>query len=270
MVTAELDSYVATIVTIVEAQRHDCHETARQVRRLTREALSRDSFRLACVERMVASIEQSDGPWRNAPLYTAHPPSLVMRVFYWPPGQSNRPHLHGAWTVTGVLYNEIVVETFADPDPVRAALQGPSQRIVARAGETGYLIPPRVHSLSNQSGTDSATLHVFSLEGEADAGAGEGLLKNPSAPVAATRIDARRHALRTMSGMLMGIRGESAADLLERIFAIGDPTVKLQAVKALLAHDVSRAYARSRELEAILRGRDREVLSRINADLAQT
>jgi len=264
----ELDAYSEQMVGIIRANCHDEPLTARLVRQLTRESLGQGAFLLACAERIVSSIETSRRVWRNPPLLNLNDPPVVIRVFYWPAGRENTPHLHNAWTVTGVLHNEIVVETFRDAKTVPdAATPAEPATIVARAGETGYLLPPCVHRLRNLSQTDSATFHVFSKEEphenvavDSSHGALGGLTPG-SAGV-------RRSALRVVIGLLTRARGQSAVDLLQRIFALADAPVRLQVVKALLSLDIRLAYEKSRELEATLQGRDKEALSRINAALA--
>jgi hypothetical protein len=56
-------------------------------------------------------------------------------------------------------------------------------------------------------------------------------------------------------------------EVLHRIFAVGDAMVRLRVVKLLAGYDIRLAVKMSRQLEATLRGRDREALSRINTAL---
>jgi hypothetical protein len=193
----------------------------------------------------------------------------MIRVFYWPPGYQNSPHLHRTWTVTGVLYNEIVVETFKEATAVCDSL-GPSVSIAAHAGNVGYLLPPCVHYLHNSSQLDSATMHVFSTDDQYGSSAAEAPRLLPVHEGAAAPMNIRRRALYVLSGMLARVREHAAVERLLRIFAMGDAAVKMQAIKALIKHDAPLACEKSRELEATLRGQDREALSRINAALAMS
>jgi len=267
---AEWDEYVGRMVEIIRANRGDGRQCALGVRRLTREALARDSFLVACVDRILSPLEAAPENWRNPPLQALADPAVLIRVFYWPPGRRNDPHLHDAWTVTGVLHNEIVVETYKETDTALTPLAGLTPtRFSAQAGDTGYLLPPCVHCLHNPSNTDTATFHVFSMgEQHAKGAGGADMPRHPAPPVAPVAPELRRRALRVMAALLERVGGPSTVERWLRIFPLAGPAVKLQVVKALLPIDLGLAREKSRELESALCGSERATLSRINAALA--
>jgi hypothetical protein len=185
-------------------------------------------------------------------------------MFYWPPGLRDDPHRHDEWTVTGILHNEVVIETFPDFSASAQENGAPLKRIVAHAGETGYLVPPCVHRIQNASSTPSTTFHVFSTKHRQHA-AQSG---RASTPVPAGKmLGARRRTLLAIASMLSSCPVPAAVDLARRMFAINDIVVRLSAVKTLAAHDPTLAHACSRELEASLRTQDRDSLRAINARL---
>jgi len=264
---SDLDACIELTRAAINTHRGDEKQTALSVRSVISRAITQEPFLLACADAVLSSIERRGKSWRNPPLYAEKDGSITLRLIYWPPGFKNSAHLHRSWTVTGVVHNEIVVETFRQPDLAGEIKLGPSESFVAHAGNTGFLLPPCVHRLYNPSRTDSATLHVFSAD-------------DPNVPVAQTTtwiadetpsgnimVGVHRRALCVMSEVLARIKAQPAVEMLTRIFAAGDPTAKLHAVKALAAHDVKLAYQKSRELEASIMGHEREALARINKGL---
>jgi predicted metal-dependent enzyme (double-stranded beta helix superfamily) len=268
----DFDSYVQQTLATLDGNAGDEKKTALQVRALTQRALAQESFVMSCAERVVTLIEESKAAWRNPPLYGGPEDRISVRVFYWSPGFQNDPHLHSSWTVTGVLHNCIVAETFRGAASVAEVDLEQSQKYTAQAGMAGYLLPPCVHRLINTSERETATLHVFSAEPRQQAGAEPipiaAAVTASQQPIPALR-DARRRALNVMVQMLAAIKGLAPLGLLERIFAIGDNTIKLQVVKTLASRDIGLAYSRGRELETRLRGDDQVALGRINAELAK-
>jgi predicted metal-dependent enzyme (double-stranded beta helix superfamily) len=270
----ELDGYAQQTIETVVANRGDDEQVAQRVRALTTQALAKSSFMLACCERIITSVEQLDGRWRNSPLFASTEPGIVVRAIFWPPGYGNDPHLHDEWSVTAVLHNEIGVDTFKGANTVEDAVSRSPIKITARAPDCGYLVPPCVHRLYNPTQRDSATLHVFAAERRRRGGPAED--RRRGGTESRLRGDGIRAGgmgrctLVALCGVLAGITDPGAIELLERIFALGGLPVKLEVVKALASHDVRRAYQKSRQLESHLAGRDKEVLSAINARLASS
>ena len=264
---SDLDRCIELTREAIRTHRGDDKQIALSVRSVISRAITQPTFLLACADAVISSIERRGRYWRNPPLYTEKDGSLNVRLIYWPPGFKNGAHLHRSWTVTGVVHNQIVVETYRQPDLGGDIKLGASESFVAHAGNTGFLVPPCVHRLYNPSKTHSATLHVFSAD-------------DPNVPMAQTTtwieeetpsgnilVDVRRRALCVMSEVLAQIKCQPAVDLLMRIFNTGDPAAKLNAVKALASHAVKLAYQKSRELEASVGGLEKDALARIKGGL---
>jgi hypothetical protein len=265
---SELDSYVDRMLDEVRAPGASEREIAPRVRALTQHALGRPLFVVECAERVisaVASMRAGEMP----PLWGTRSTPATLRIFYWPPGFQNEPHEHDAWGVTGVVFNEIIVETFPTTTPPVESLQRrePLRSITARAGDVGYLIPPCFHRLRNETARTTVTFHVFGAESETST--------TRHAPrVARERnvrrdILLRRRVLCAWCDVLAELGETRSVSVLERIVVLtSDPMTKLQAIKALARHDPGRAYALSCDFEKQLRGADRYGLSLINARLA--
>lgn len=269
------DGYVQQTLATMDAHAGDEQKAARLVRALTEQALAQESFVISCVERIITLMEESAAPWSNPPLYGGVAPGnrISVRVFYWPPGHQNDPHLHSSWTVTGVLHNYIVAETFRGATRVAEIDLEQSQKFTAHTGMAGYLLPPCVHRLLNTSQRDTATLHIFTPEPGRQAAAEQ---PTPIAPAIAAgqqqgpaQQPMRRLALNVMVQILAAIKSLAPLALLERIFAIGDNSIKLQVVKTLAPRDISLAYSKGCELQSRLRGDEQAALGKINVELAR-
>jgi hypothetical protein len=266
---SELDRYIAQVFEIIESNRGHALETAKAVRGLTQRALASPEFIFGCAERIVTSMENSRRPWRNPPLWQSAEPPLQLRVFYWPPGQTSDPHFHGQWTTTGVLHNEVFVETFdsdQDAEANRAA-----KSFSAKVGEVGYLMPPCIHRVSNPSNSLSATLHVFSESAAEGKRLPEG--KRIDLAPRPLQLDNRKspvvqRALHLIMRMLDGNDSPAVVDLLVRAFALAGLGTRVQIVKVLVPRNAAAAYSLSRELEQSLSGIDREKISSINREFA--
>jgi hypothetical protein len=262
------DDYVKHTLMAVTARSEGDMQMALRVRALTEQALAQASFVIACAARIVTTLESGAGALPNVPLYGPRGAPISIRVFYWPPGFQNAPHVHNSWTVTGVLHNSIVAETFRGAACVADVDLSQSTRFAATAGKAGYLLPPCVHRLQNASQRPAATLHVFS-----NGDARRNTVTTPPQERPPPRPEARsfrRLALTVIVEMLAAIGDARILPLYDRVFAIGDNTVRLQVVKALMQYDVGLAYMRSRELEELLKGADRAALAKINAGLASS
>jgi len=256
------DRYTQLTATAVSTNRGNDRRSALHVRSLMTAALAQESFRVACVDRILSSIENLGIRWRNPPLYDSIQDGFSIRVFYWPAGHHVEPHVHNAWTVTGVLHNEITVETFGVTAAERGALE-PVGKFAAQAGKTGYLLPPCAHRLTNESQADSATLHVFAAEPPHEGTRVE--FERRQAPAGPVKYSyAAQRALRVLCAMLAPLKDFPVATLFERVYRAGDAAVKLQVVRAVVRHDIDMACQLSRQLETQLAGRDREALARIN------
>jgi predicted metal-dependent enzyme (double-stranded beta helix superfamily) len=259
----EFNRYVAQISELIASGRGRELETAQAVRTVTQQALANDAFIAGCAKNIIESVETARRPWRNPPLHLSPDLPLQLRIFYWPPGHKSDPHFHGKWTVTGVLYNEIAVETFESESDAEA--NQAAKRFAAKAGEVGYLLPPCIHRLSNPTAINSATMHVFSEDlaerQHAERPMKAALTNNRTSPIV-------QRALHVISGVLADNDDPAVTELLVRMFALAVPRVQVQVIKALISRDAELAYSLSRRLETSLHGADREKLAVINREFA--
>ncbi len=268
MKAAALKEYCHQVVDVVTAGGADITGVASRVRQLTKAAIVNESFLWACSGRVLDSMEAAEGVWRNLPVYANRGAGILMRVIFWPPGNRNQPHLHSAWTVTGVLHNEIGVETFRGATSVEQATDMTPDSLVARAGDCGRLLPPCVHLLHNPTTTESVTFHVFAAENR-NAGNEKELASRAAEGGFDRGVDLRRCALLSLAAIAGRFTTKPWEKVFERVFALGNAEVKLSVVRTLAARNLERAYAWSRELESSLHGQDREQLSLINERLAR-
>lgn len=268
MEAAALKKYCHQVIDAVSAGGCDIVSVAGRVRQLTTKAIVDESFLWGCSGRILDSIEASRGVWRNAPIFANRDAGILMRVFFWPPGNRNQPHLHSAWTVTGVLHNEIGVETFRGATSVEEAAGMTPECLTARAGDCGRLLPPCVHLLHNPTSRESVTFHVFAKEERSD-DATQAPASRGAEGGYAPGVNLKRSALLALAAIAGRFEGEPWEETLARVFALGDAQVKLSVVRTLAGRDPERAYAWSRKLESALRGREREHLSHINERLAR-
>jgi hypothetical protein len=265
---SELSSYVDRMLDEVRAPGASEREIAARVRALTQHALKRRPFVVECAEAVISAVASTRALRAMPPLWGTRSTPASLRIFYWPPGFQNEPHQHEAWGVTGVVFNEIVVETFPATTPPLESQRGePLRTITARAGDAGYLVPPCVHRLRNETARTTVTFHVFGAESQASAA--EHAPRAVQEPDVRRDVLLRRRALCAWCEVLAELDEARSVSLLERIMvSTRDPRTKLEAIKALARHDPRRAYELSCDFERQLRGADRDGLSLINARLA--
>jgi predicted metal-dependent enzyme (double-stranded beta helix superfamily) len=269
---SEFHRYVTNVAQVITSSRDDQLETALAVKALTLQALASPEFIVVCADRIVSTMESAPHAWRNPPLRQDSSLPLQIRVFYWPPGQTSDPHFHGRWTVTGVLLNSILVETFEsnhDAEANRAA-----KRFTARSGDVGHLMPPCIHRLTNTTDANSATLHVFN-EQSSEGGRRAGMQRSRKDSILRGGAKDRRaspiaqRSLEVVTSILARTEHPLVIELLARMFELAVPRVQLQVIKTLVTRDAAIAHRLSQRLERSLNGAARDKLAAINEQLAQ-
>ena len=250
------------------------HATAGSIEELarsTRDAVSGRirgrEFLLDCVERIVDSVaaasEENPTLRGGGPdLHVNGPLRYRFKVFFWAPGFESAPHQHNTWGVTGVLHNRSSVVLYrneGESDPLGARLV-PERKFSAGAGEVGYLLPPCVHSVGNPGDSISATLHVFTDSAEEDQRQNDTVWYPKPGGKSPTK-GPRYNALRGCAEILAHIDDARSMLLLERIFDLGGPYVKLVCAKAMAAIDPRSAAARGDHFRASLPDALRETLA---------
>lgn len=119
-------------------------------------------FKLACIQRILASIDESRRDERlwSAPLFYYHPElKFSVRMIFWPEHYENNPHQHKTWSVTGVFYNHLNIKLYKLP--VGSDKPEVTREISAVSGASGYLLPGCIHNITNPNASYSASLHIF-------------------------------------------------------------------------------------------------------------
>lgn len=262
---------LAAFVDAVSADigRRDDREVALAVRGLVSEALADERFVLDVVDVASAAMVPAIAQWDNPPIVDDEALEYSMRIIYWPAGTSNQPHRHTCWTVTGVLWNELIFSTYKPSagDRPPAAID---QRFHGRRGDVGFIVPPCIHSVANPSTASSLSLHVFSGPKTEAAGSHErGRTTWFGRVPDVTRGESRpaSEIVEPLAELLGAVRDPGAVPILERLFDVGDLGSRLACVKALSRHDAVLAGHRLLEVTADCGPQDRGPLQRLASTL---
>jgi len=115
-----------------------------------------------------ASMQVPSGDPTQASVYRLHEEadhSLTVNVVTWMAGRENRPHNHETWAVIGGLSGwetqHLWKRVAGDPDHVERVSTGriDPKTIVKLGSDT-------IHSVHNESGALSVTLHVYGMNPE--------------------------------------------------------------------------------------------------------
>lgn len=222
------------------------------LRALLADSLSQEEFVLSCLERVMQSM--GSAVWHNPPLFSNADLDYSVRMIYWPSNYSNNPHQHRSWTVTGVFHNKLKITIYNLDNSTESGLRAERSFVCGR-GEVGYINSPCIHSITNPSDSPSASLHIFSallanaaseqvLEGNEDFQT----IWYPS-PVKGDIVKGvGRRALLAHIEILKRIHLPAAVTLLDRVFELGDLSVKLASIKVLCEFDTDHA---ARKLSAV-------------------
>ncbi len=217
------------------------------LRTLLTDALRTDEFVLACLDRVMDFMNPDAGVWMNPPLFSNADLDYSVRMIYWPPNYSNNPHQHNSWTVTGVLHNKLAVRIYAPDNNADCQLRI-ERSFVCGVGEVGYIYSPCIHSITNPSDTSSVSLHIFSalVANRSDDDGAEGddhkqTVWYPAPMKGEILKGAFRRALTTHIKILANKTTAESVALLDKVFELGDLSVKLACIKALCRLDAEHA-----------------------------
>jgi len=239
---------------------------ARSARDAVRERIADPEFALDCLERILYSPALGDMQrrWINRPVHVSERLNYQFRVFFWAPGYVNRPHRHNTWGVTGVLHEQCSVFLYrveeAAPGDARFHVE---RRLVAEAGEVGYVLPGCTHSVGNPGASISATFHVFSGSQHEEDRAKDTVWYPERGGTGRAAQDHRHKVMFAAAEMLGRIKHERSARLLEHLFPLGGARVKLACAKALARVDPARAASRSPEFYAALPATAHQMLDEV-------
>jgi predicted metal-dependent enzyme (double-stranded beta helix superfamily) len=250
----------------------DEQEIVHRVRNMLADALRCDEFVLDCIDRATSTITDSLGSWVNPPIFDDDSIACSVRLIFWPRNYSNQPHEHTFWTVTGVLFNELTFTTYRrDVASMRLGFSV-DKTFSGKRGEVGYILPPCIHSVGNQSLSSSISIHVFSGP-KASAGSGISVPHERGRTIwhevdglaAMSEGSSIGDAIGALIMVLDSIPGQRTLGLLDRIFVAGGLQTKLACAKAIGRQDPTRAAERLNDLGALCSEVDR-VRLRVLAD----
>jgi predicted metal-dependent enzyme (double-stranded beta helix superfamily) len=245
---------------------------AEEVRSRLRDALRDDQFVLDCVDAATSAMVPSLSAYDNPPIVVDDALDFSIRLIPWPARSRNRPHRHTFWTVTGVVWNELRFLTYAEPDSTDGSLDV-EREFCGRRGDVGFIQPPCVHQIVNQTASPSISVHIFSgpktISGDArkryerghtiwfgeDGGADAPPSGGASGMVAA------------LIALLDTIADARAVPLLERLLKVGDLPSRLECTKAISKRDSVLAGRHLYEVAAECDGADRVSLRALAAAL---
>jgi hypothetical protein len=250
-----------------EERRLPPRDRVREVQRLVASGLADEEFRLDCLERHFAALQTSAPRDGMIPFHVMPEAGARVALAYWGPGVAAGPHEHTDWTVTGVLHNELAVQTFDRDVARRERKLVVKNHFPAGQGLAGHIYDPCIHNPFNPTREWSISIHIFGPNDRPvladEVGEIPGLSRAPgegSSPVdgqlaeALAAID-RQRGYRAQVAALSGSPSPRARGHLEALFAHGDEVTRRAVVEAVGRVDpprqaTLRARMATRELRA--------------------
>ena len=207
-----------------------------QLRYLLRDHLALDEFKLACVEETLRSIQcfsDLNNAW-NAPHFFYHPSlHFSFRMICWPAFYENNPHQHKTWSVTGIIHNQLEINTYTllcENQRLRR-----DRTLSATSNDVGYLMPGCIHSVNNPSHELSASLHIFNNLDASNPE--ENAIWYPSPRKFNLANGLLERTLTVCLRIASHIRSERAFNLINQIYQLSPFSVKLMAIQAMYSID---------------------------------
>jgi predicted metal-dependent enzyme (double-stranded beta helix superfamily) len=261
-----LSQFVSQVGATVDAAL-DPRQTALAVRRLLRVAIANDDFVLDCIERVVCEMPRMLAGWTNPPIVEDETHLVSLRLMYWPPFSANAPHEHTFWTVTGVLWNELLFMTYAPKNEGEDDLKA-ARRFLGSRGEVGSVAPPCIHNVSNPTNKPALSLHVFygprdeihDRDGRHSYGRGRTVWHENNPEGIQRQVVQVRDVFEPLICLLTMATGERSCVLLDLLSNRADIAWCLECVKAMAGKDPYSAGSRLVKLAEICGGEDQQRL----------
>jgi|GEM_PF-1838927 len=217
------------------------NEQLRHMRNLVCEYLIIDNFRLACVESVITSIkhyQSQQKTWNEPELFYHDKLKFSVRLITWPAFYENNPHEHKTWSVTGVIHNQLDINTYT---MLNAGKQLKLERALnAAANAAGFLIPGCIHRVSNPSHELSASIHIFN---NLDISQPENnAIWYPLPRKFNLSKGLAERALAVCLAIVSGCENSKALLLLEEIYQLAPAALKYLAIQAMYSLDHSLAH----------------------------
>ncbi|KAA1177323.1 hypothetical protein [Photorhabdus heterorhabditis] len=232
------------------------------LRKITSRAVKNDEFIESCINKILNNVEKYNKTSTYLPIYIDENNKWRMNLFLWNPKSENQPHLHNTWSVSGIVYNKMFIKIYKNDDHKLIV----SHHIYAQEGDTGYLIPPCIHALGNPDENNySITLHIFSDSEQKNDRNGDTVWLGDNDP-----RDGINHYALSIRGLIIcnllidRIKNTSKFSILERIFKLGTPAIKLNSYKKMINIDPMKSKKYRLEIESSLDGELKQKLIKIN------
>jgi predicted metal-dependent enzyme (double-stranded beta helix superfamily) len=208
-------------------------------------ALTDSEFLLDCAEASIRAIAASAGSvWTNSPLIDNDAQDYWVRLVYWPPKFSNSPHENTFWTVTGVLSNALTFRTYARRWRPLPSLESDKETRAVR-GQVGYILPPCIHHVANESTFPSISFHILSgpelTTGSYESGRTAWCASSGQPE---PRILTVSQAVAALIPVFVSFPGERCLDILDGAFYLPDLPTRLSCAKPIGRRDPRRAGSR--------------------------
>ncbi|MBD2795217.1 hypothetical protein ID856_01510 [Xenorhabdus sp. 18] len=209
-------------------------------------------FLYDCVNELIENTKNILNINERKPLYINYENKWRMNIFLWNPKSENQPHQHNTWSVSGIMHNKIKIKIFEKINEKISV----SKELIASEGQTGYLIPPCIHTLGNPDLFEySVTLHVFCDSDLKTDKNSDTIWLGKRDP--RDNIDYSIVVLRNLTSCLLisdKLSSDLQFDILEKIFTLGSPSIKLKSYKKMIRLNVNKAEKYSSQLESVLSG----------------
>lgn len=215
---------------------HDeAHVFVPQMRNHMQVALANESFVHECIQRSLATIENSNNKnqWISPPIYHNPEKRIAARLIPWPAFYCNNPHKHKTWGVTGVFYNKLDVFTYEilSKDPIKLKKK---KNIAAVQHEAGYILPDCIHNIGNPSSETSISIHIFNNLPNIE-NSEENAIWYPAPSKDNLKEGFLSRTLIAFSNCISELTIDDKFNTLQRIFNIGNVEVKLSVIKVLVS-----------------------------------
>lgn len=222
----------------------------RLLRDILKEFLSKEEFRLDCVEAVLSSLENSqtlNEQWIAPHLYYHEQLKYSVRIIFWPAFYDNNPHKHKTWSITGVLDNNLNINTYQMLEDNKRLKK--ERQIAALSGEAGYLSPGCIHSVSNPTEELSATIHIFNNIDASNPE--ENAVWYPSPRKYNLTKGLVERALTSCINIISKTNNDRSFDILKRIYTQQPLITKLLSIRHMYLYDSELAKMHYEKMEPL-------------------
>lgn len=239
--------FVAVANATIDVER-DVRARNLALRTVLSNTLQDDEFVVDIAERALIRLVNDGDNWTNSPLHVDPARGFAVNLIYWPAGVSCAPHQHQHWTLTGVVYGDIVTTTYLRDPAMRI-----DRRFEGRPGDVGYIEPPCIHNVGNPYRCPALTIHLFGGDPVNESGAtarlNDATVCFEDDDTTAFIPNPQRTAAATLADVLASTQSKRGTHLLRRY---SEPAisslVRSEMLKGLLRRKPSEALSALRQI----------------------